>query len=291
MKALVFKIPVIEDCSVYVQEDRLPYFYDHLHLHPEIQLTYVLNGAGALFAGNYTGRFAPGDIYWISSNQPHLFKCDPVYFSEASPGQAHSLSIYFRQSGVLDHLFGLPELRETGDFIRKNTGVYKSLRKPDETLEALFRNMLNSRGSRRIVALLQLLQQFVFDTPKETLSGEEARGLKEQSYVRMNDVYQFTMRHFHEKISLEKVAGIAHMTPQAFCRYFRRGTRKTYMHFLNEVRINHARKLICDKENIPLSQVAAACGFENASGFSRTFRRVAGMTPLAYRKKFRESIS
>lgn len=237
------------------------------------------------------GRFGPGDVYWISSNQPHLFKCDPPYFTKENPGHAHSMSVYFRQSGPLAQLFSLPELKGTSGFIRKNNGIYKTRSTQGEPLGGLFRSIGNTRDSQRIILFLQLLQQFAFQAQKETLSGEEARSLKELEYIRMNDVYQFTMKHFHEKISLEKAAEIAHMTPQAFCRYFKRSTRKTYMHFLNEVRVNHARKLICDKENTPLSQVAAACGFENASGFTRTFKRIAGVAPFVFRKKFLGSTS
>ncbi|WP_315822444.1 hypothetical protein [Paraflavitalea speifideaquila] len=58
----------------------------------------------------------------------------------------------------------------------------------------------------------------------------------------MNDVYQFTMAHYTENISLHQIASIAHLTPQAFCRYFKKHTRKTYITFLNEVRVNEACK-------------------------------------------------
>lgn len=286
MKALVFKIPVIENCSVYTQEDHLPYFYDHLHLHPEIQLTLVLQGTGTLFAGNFIGNFAPGDIYWIASDQPHLFKCDPAYFEPGSRLKAHSLSLYFLKTGVLRQLFNLPELKQLSEFVWKSNGVYKMRQKPGGDAEPLFREIQQSEGGERIILFLRLLQEFIAEPGKETLSGEEVQVLNERECLRMNDIYQFTMKHFREHISLEKAAGIAHMTPQAFCRYFKRSTRKTYMHFLNEVRIDHARKIIRGNEDIPLSQVAAVCGFENASGFTRTFKRIAGTAPMNYRKEF-----
>ncbi|QEC51260.1 AraC family transcriptional regulator [Anseongella ginsenosidimutans] len=285
MKALVFKIPVIEDCSVYTQEDDLPYFYDHLHLHPEIQLTLILKGTGTVFAGNFIGNFAPGDIYWIASDQPHLFKCDPAYFAPKSLLKAHSLSIYFLKTGILGQLFRLPELGKASDFIWKSKGVYRLRCAPGAGVERAFREVQASNGSERIIQFLRLLQEFISNTTKETLSGEASQTLNEQECLRMNEIYQFTMKHFHEHISLEKAAAIAHMTPPAFCRYFKHSTRKTYMHFLNEVRIDHARKMIRSNKDIPLSGVAAACGFENASGFTRVFRRITGIAPMSYRKE------
>ena len=284
MKALVFKIPVIDNCSVYTQEDNLPYFYDHLHLHPEIQLTLILKGTGTVFAGNFIGNFAPGDIYWIASNQPHLFKCDPAYFEQVNSLKAHCLSLYFLKTGTLQQLFNLPELKQVSEFVENSNGNYKI--KYQAGIEQLFRKVQGSKGSERIILFLGLLQEFISARSKETLSTEASQLLDERECLRMNDIYQFTMRHFPEHISLETAAAIAHMTPPAFCRYFKRSTRKTYMHFLNEVRIDHARKMIRSNEDVPLSRVAAACGFENASGFTRVFRRVTGVSPLNYRREF-----
>ena len=80
MKVVQFTIPVNIDNSIHFQEDRLPYFYPHLHRHKEIQITWVMNGDGMLVLGNTMHYFQSGDMFVIGANQPHLFKSEPSFF-------------------------------------------------------------------------------------------------------------------------------------------------------------------------------------------------------------------
>ena len=73
MKVIQFTIPVARDNSIHIQEDELPYFYEHLHRHFETQITWVINGEGTLIVGNYMQPFSSGDIFIIGANQPHVF--------------------------------------------------------------------------------------------------------------------------------------------------------------------------------------------------------------------------
>ena len=78
MKVVQFTIPVSQEHSIMVQEDKLPHFYNHLHRHNETQITWIIKGEGTLIAGTAMQRFQSGDIYILGANQPHIFKSDPV---------------------------------------------------------------------------------------------------------------------------------------------------------------------------------------------------------------------
>jgi quercetin dioxygenase-like cupin family protein len=95
MKALPFKIPIPGETSIVVEEEIQQHFYTYLHQHQEVQLTWILKGEGTLLAGNYTGHFGSGDIYWFGPNQPHVLRCDPVYFQNKNWLKAQSISVYF----------------------------------------------------------------------------------------------------------------------------------------------------------------------------------------------------
>ena len=99
MKALSFQIPKSGSASVRIQVDDQPYLYDRLHYHPEIQITYIQRSRGTLFVGDGIHRFQEGDVFMIGSNVPHLFKNDPVYYEENSPGAF--TDICFFRSGFL----------------------------------------------------------------------------------------------------------------------------------------------------------------------------------------------
>ena len=72
------------------------------------------------------------------------------------------------------------------------------------------------------------------------------------------------------------------MTPNAFCRYFKQRTNKTYFTFLNEIRIERACKLLRDKECL-ITEVAEKSGFKYISNFNRKFKEIVGKSPSDYR--------
>ena len=101
---------------------------------------------------------------------------------------------------------------------------------------------------------------------------------------RMNDVLHFTFRQSHRKIKINEVAEVANLSSEAFCRYFKLRTRKTYTNFLNEVRISNACKMLIEgTQNI--QSICYDSGFQNLSHFNRTFKKVTGKTPKAYLNK------
>ena len=59
------------------------------------------------------------------------------------------------------------------------------------------------------------------------------------------------------------------MTKNAFCKYFKNRTNKTYFNFLNEIRIENASKLIMIKKEISINEIAYITGFNNISNFSK----------------------
>ena len=116
MKIIQFTIPVTKDKSIHVQEDELPHFYEHLHRHHEIQITWVISGEGTLVAGNNMQPFSSGDIFILGANQPHLFKSDASYFDKHSKKRIHSLNIFFNHKGFITSLLEFPEMRSIKKF-------------------------------------------------------------------------------------------------------------------------------------------------------------------------------
>ena len=104
--------------------------------------------------------------------------------------------------------------------------------------------------------------------------------------LRMNDVYQYTMEHFTENITLEQIAAIVYLTPQSFCRYFKKHTSKTYINFLNEVRINEACKRFMEMDFDSISTIAYQSGFNNVVTFNRVFKSITGKAPREYIKEY-----
>ncbi|ASZ14243.1 AraC family transcriptional regulator [Chitinophaga pendula] len=288
MKVLAFKIPVAQQASVIVQEDRMPYFYDHLHQHPEIQVSLILKGEGTLIAGNYMGAFAPGDIYWIGAGQPHIFKSDPAYFAAGSTLYIHALTFFFHPTQTAAELLQLPEMQLIREMVRQSANGFRITPPHTVQLEQQFRELFRQEGVRRLMAFLDLLDTIHQQCQRTALSQEKNDwNFSEAEGVRMNEIYQHSIRHFRKPISLDEIAGIAHMTVPAFCRYFKKRTRKTYIRFLNELRISHACKLLKSDKELPFAMIAFESGFSNVTSFNRTFKDITGYAPGIYQKKYK----
>ena len=100
---------------------------------------------------------------------------------------------------------------------------------------------------------------------------------------RMNEILNFTFKEGNRKIYLREVAEIANLSTEAFCRYFKLHTLKTYTTFLNEVRVSNACKLLLNP-GVSIQEVCYQSGFQNISNFNRIFKRITGKAPSNYLK-------
>ncbi len=287
MKIVQFTIPVVKDHSMHVQEDKLPHFYEHLHRHNETQITWVIKGEGTLIAGNNMLPFQPGDIFILGANQPHLFKSDAAYFEKESGLNIHSLNIFFDPKGFLTALLQFPEMGSIKKFIETSVhGMKASEKQFDQLANSIIKVKDNIHGYR-LSAFIELLQRMANLKDWKYLSTKTFEyPITDNEGLRMNDIYQYTMANFSENITLEEISAVIYLTPQSFCRYFKKHTLKTYTNFLNEVRINEACKKFMANDFTSISAIAYQSGFNNVVTFNRVFKGIIGTSPRAYIKEY-----
>lgn len=291
MKVLQFTIPVPRDKTVIVQKDVLPHFYPHLHRHEEIQLTWIQQGEGTLVAENNMYSFRGGEIYWLGVNLPHVFKSDPSYFSPASRKKIRTLNIFFNTKGQLDSFFELPEVKNVKNFLQNQQSGFKV---PSEHVDEIAKKMLRIEHTTGVdqlvhfIELLKLLSSFHELPPLSARS--QPVSYSEHEGIRIGAIYNYIIQHYDKAITLEDVARQAHMTPQAFCRYFKKHTLHTFVGFLNEVRINEACKKLTDGQYDSIATVAYNSGFNSITNFNRVFKTITGKSPSEYVESYLQNV-
>ncbi|GGD46944.1 AraC family transcriptional regulator [Emticicia aquatilis] len=284
MKPLLFRIPKTETESFRVQVDDLPYFYDTLHFHPEWQITLILESTGTQFVGDNVERFQPFDVYFLGSNLPHVFRNDAEYYAENQ--RAYSVSVYFRGDLLGENFFDIPETQHLKALLTEASRGIRIRNNETNALTDLIKSISNKQGFDKLLTFLQILNEIDISTNKEFLSSITYQSpQKEVDNQRINATFEFLMKNFEREISLEEVAEIANITPNAFCRFFKLRTRKTFSDFLNDVRIGHACRMLQNNEKSVL-EICFSSGFNNVSNFNRQFKRRMKMSPSAYLKKF-----
>lgn len=283
-KIISFQLPTFQREFVRYQEDRGAHFYDKLHQHPQWQLTVILEGRGQFLSGDYVGRFQAGDVFFLGENAPHVFRSDAAYFEKAAGLQVAGNTLFFdyaalaKALGALDELQSLQRFRDFSGLCFQLHGEVAEKIKQELTVFA------GHEGLRRFqaaIGLLSWVEQAGADL-QQLNTGGQLLGLSEKDGSRMNRVMQYVLANRFQKITLPEVAAEAHLTKEAFCRFFKLRTRKTFTQYLLQLRIDEAQKLLQETE-LGIAEIAYRVGFDNLSYFNRSFKRISGKTPRAVR--------
>lgn len=281
MKLLAEKLPLSENTSFVARTHRTPHFEVPWHQHPEVELILFTEGAGMSFIGNYVGEFEVGDVFFLGANLPHTFQ-------KSGDGITSAVVVHFREDFWGPQLLQLPESRTIFQLLQKAAQGLKLHGETKSVLQPLIKNLEKATGFKRILLLGECLHAIAESNEYASLSTHSQKPVALRDQKRIDRVFQFTMVHFREAVSLSQIAGVAGMSVPAFCAYFKKRTRKTYVDFLNEMRIGYACTLLSDSDQSIL-QIAYDSGFNTIAHFNRQFLKVKGRTPSQFRKAFVQS--
>ncbi len=277
MKVLPFKIPKPENEALVYQEDHLYVLYDQLHQHSEIQISYVERGSGTLIVGDTINDYKSGDILVLGSYVPHVFRSD-ANATEKSLVK----TLFFNRNSFGKHFFDLPDLEVLDNFWAESDYGMKIISGKKRLIE-LFLSLYKQNKVQRISSLLQVLNEIAQADKVALSSFVYKKKYSDDEGKRMNDVFNYAMENYMEAITLDGIAEIANMSKNAFCRYFKKRTNKTFFQFLIEIRIENACKLIYSSPDLSIAIIAEQCGFQNTANFNRKFKELKGVTPTYFR--------
>lgn len=279
MKIFPFKIPKPEHDALVYQEDVGVSFYDKLHQHEEIQISLIVEGEGTLIVGDTINYYKPNDILVIGSKLPHIFKSDLSLSNNSK-----MLSLFFTQYSFGNQFFELEELRMLRPFFKRATHGFKMVTHQHRA-KKLFLNLKKADKLERFLILIELLKLTSACRHKSLSSFVYDKQYSDNEGNRMRTVFDFTMNNYNEEITLKEIATIANMTKNAFCKYFKKRTNKTYFQFLSELRIEHASKLLLSEKNYGIAEIAYKSGFKNISNFNRKFKAVKNCNPTTFKNE------
>ena len=279
MKVLPFTIPKPENVTLYTEHYKGENFYEKLHQHKEIQISLVIAGEGTFVIGDCVGDFKQHDIFVLGENLPHVFKRD-----EAFEKETEMVSLFFSKNSFGEDFFDLPEFTYFKNFFDNAVLGYK-VKTNKKEISLILSKIKTLSKYYQFINFLEVLR-LISEAEKRKLSSLiNLKKYAGNEGKRMSDIFQYTMNNFHKEVSLHDVADIANMTPNAFCRYFKQRTTKTFVNFLIDIRIGNACKLLAKNNDLSITEISYKSGFNNLANFNRKFKSIKGVTPSEYRKK------
>ncbi len=252
---------------------------DHWHFHKEVELTLFTGGEGTRFVGDAIGTFGAGDLVLLGERLPH-------HWHTAGASSGLSIQWHFPESHPVWAFPENLELREL--FKRAERGLHVRGRTA-VAIAALMQEVARSKGAGQLATLLRLLAE-VADAPESDLSLLSSRSftLSAESHYQkaISKSVQHLVANFRDEIRLEDLLRISGLSRPTFARQFKQHSGHSFSAFVNELRLQAARRELRDGERSVLD-IALACGFRQVTFFNRLFKREMGCTPVEYRKKQR----
>lgn len=256
------------------------------HFHGEYELTCILKGSGKRFVGNHMEDFETGDLVLLGPNLPHCWKLDPG----KDQTEASAIVIQFDTSFLGCDFFNKTEMQHIKELFQKSAfGISFNSCTKISVNQYLMALSEEENSFKLLIGLLEALNQLASSNNYVLLdhSGTIAnRSIAEQK--RITPVFEYLVENFRQQVSLDVAAGIANMTPNAFCKYFKKITRKTFMETIIGYRLNYAIQQLIQTDK-PISDIAFESGFGDVSHFYKIFKLKMHLSPLNYRKKFMRS--
>ncbi len=248
------------------------------HYHPEVELVFIEQGFGNRYVGNHISKFEDGDLILMGPNIPHFG------YEFGFQGVHEEVVVQFNNEIIENSIELMPELTAIHELInRAKSGISFH----GETKAYIGKELILMEGQRpfdRLQRLFKILEYLAHSKEYKVLNADGVTLIiRNQNEDRINKVFQHVKENYDSEITLEEISQLALMTVPAFCRYFKKHTKKTFTQFVNDFRIRQAIRLLAHGDR-SISEIANEVGFNNFSHFNKQFKRVTGESPSMYKK-------
>ncbi len=277
-------------CKLYKVSDSKP-SGDQLHHHDYMQIWYVLKGNCEHIVEGVKHILSKDDIFIIPPKIEHTtipLKNSEIICCEFSYEDFFNTSENTIYSDLYNSILGFSSiycfLAEIPDLHTR----FKLRPEISELIKSRMKYMLSEYVkcdmyfeqliSAEIVNMLILLSREYKKSPV----SENITILHEKYMPLVESAINYIDANYNKPLKLEDVCKISMLSKTYFCYLFKTLTKRTFVEYLIDIRIQKAIELLKQPNN-SITWVGYEVGFNDSTHFSRTFRKVQGMSPRAYR--------
>jgi len=262
--------------------DRYKDFYDYpIHFHPELELNFIVNGKGIRrIVGDSLEEIDDLELVFVGPNLNHgweQYNC-PV-------GGIHEITIQFSQELFTNGLLKRAVMKPIKDmFERSNRGILFS-KEVVQSMKSRLLRVSKLDGIDYFMEMLSILYDLAISRNQRLLSTSTIYFENFENSDKVKLLYDYVQKNYASKITLSEVSSLLNMSNVSFNRFIKKRTSKTFVDYLNDVRIGYAARWLIEKD-LSISEIAFMCGFNNIANFNRTFKKSKGCTPTKFRHEF-----
>jgi AraC-like DNA-binding protein len=268
------------------EEGRVPW-----HWHEELEVAYVTSGEFDYSFPEQKARLRKGDFVFINSNVLHgifpenndLTGCS-MYVIQFAPGflaGGYNSDIARKYFLPLIGCSSIPYYVFSPEGEKENELIY-------DFNKAYYADLEGGYGHEfRVQNHLSKLWLNMFKMFEPIL--EKAGSHNDASMDRLKVMMSYIQNNYHEKLTLDDIAGSANISSRECSRCFSTNLAQSPIDYLNNYRTERAAHLLISG-NKSILDISEECGFSSGSYFSKMFGRIMDCTPMEYRKKNRKTV-
>lgn len=290
-------IPIIKISD---NRNNLPFFIIKMdkcnsvkHRHEFVQIIYVLKGKLKHVINNNSFDVYRGDIFVIPPFVPHYFidqdgdEFEIIEFEFVPEFIHEKFSSYVKDNSFMDFAYLEPFLVAEHE-LKPRLNLTGNLQiEIEQILEEILKEYEGRESDFELLVKAQLLKLLVLVGRefRRNIEGSESQGIYDRHRDALYNAVNYVHDHISEDISLDDVAKVAMLSSSYFRYLFKQMTGKTFVEYLNHLRISKAVEFLKNEPAMKVIEVCYKVGFNNVNHFNRIFRQVTGLSPSTYRKR------
>ena len=247
--------------------------------HPFYELVFVNSGRLNISSEDYVGELTKNQMIIHRAGTHHSLTCRDdnaptviIIGFESSSGLIDSFS--YAPTELSPH-----EVRKLAEIVKEGRNVFK----PPYNVPTY--NMKKKKnqplGSEQLLA--NLLEYFLIKLLREHGGDEQQEETDAPNII--SEVVRYLDDNFTERITIDELAFLFKTTRATLCKEFRLATGKTVVEFINEKKLDRAKKRILSTTDT-FTAIAEELNFDSIHYFTRFFKKKTGLTPKEYRRGF-----
>lgn len=253
-----------------------------VHFHPEYELNFILNAKGAKrIVGDHIHEIDELELVLVGPNLHHGWED----FNNKKD-QIHEITVQFPRDLFGENMLNKNILKPIKEMLNQSQRGISFSQTSIKQLKDKIISLSQKRGFDSFIALQSLLYDLAISRDQNLLTNVSFHRINDfHNSERIEKVYNFIKDNFDKKIKLEDAANLLNMSVVSFTRLIKQRTGKSFVEFVNEIRLGYATRLLIGS-NKSVSEICFECGFNNISNFNRIFKKKQGSTPSEFRNSF-----
>lgn len=247
------------------------------HYHPEYEINLVENAKGKRIVGESIENYDGYDLVLTGPNIYHSWQSE-------TGGAELVVTIQFHKDLLLANFLNKKLFVSIKEMLEKSERGIVFNKGTIDLISPRIKSLINENGFDSLLDFLFILHQMSISKDQRVLCSQTFSPKVDMfKSRRIRLVCDYINNNYQNKIMISDLAKLINMTNSSFCHFFKKRTGKSFVDYMNDVRIGHSAVELIDTTKT-ISEVCYNCGFINISNFNRTFKVKKGLTPSEFRK-------